>query len=244
MQEGILFHTLCASEPGVYSVQWSCTLHGNLRVSTFKRAWQRVVDRHPALRTAFSWELRDEPFQIVYRHVELPWRQHDWRNMSAAEQERQLEASLAEDRAQGFALSKAPLMRLALHQLSEDAYQFVWSLHHLVLDGWSRPILLREVFQMYDAGCVDRELRLEVGRPYGDYIAWLQRQDLSQAELFWRQTLKGFTTPTALHIGNASGSSSSKNAGHAEQQREQRNEQLIANCPAHAVQPCRFLLSA
>ena len=218
MQEGILFHTLCASEPEVYSVQWSCTLHGNLRVSTFKRAWQRVVDRHPALRTAFSWELRDEPFQIVYRHVELPWRQHDWRSMSAAEQERQLEAFLAEDRAQGFELSKAPLMRLALNQLSEDAYQFVWSLHHLLLDGWSRPILLREVFQMYDAFCADRELHLEVGRPYGDYIAWLQRQDLSQAELFWRQTLQGFTTPTALNVGNAYGSSSSKNAGHAEQQ--------------------------
>ena len=219
MQEGILFHTLCASEPGVYSVQWSCILQGNLRVSTFKRAWQFALDRHPALRTAFSWELRDEPFQIVYRHVELPWRQHDWRSTSAVEQERQLEAFLAEDRAQGFVLSKAPLMRLALNQLSENAYQFVWSLHHLVLDGWSRPIVLREVFQIYDALCLDGELHLEVGCPYGDYIAWLQRQDLSQAELFWQQTLKDFTTPTALPIGNAYGSSSSQNADHAEQQR-------------------------
>jgi amino acid adenylation domain-containing protein len=218
MQEGILFHTLCASEPGVYSVQWSCTLHGNLCVSTFKQAWQLVLDRHPALRTAFSWELRDEPFQIVYRHVKLPWRQHDWRSISAAEQEWRLEAALAEDRAQGFELSKAPLMRLVLNQLTEDAYQFVWSLHHLVLDGWSRPVVLREVFQIYDAFCLDRELRLEVGRPYGDYIAWLQRQDLSQAKLFWRQTLKGFTTPTALNIGNAHDNFSSKNVDHAEQQ--------------------------
>jgi amino acid adenylation domain-containing protein len=218
MQAGILFHTLYASEPGVYSVQWSCTLHGNLGVSTFKRAWQHVVDRHPALRTAFSWELRDEPFQIVYRHVELPWRQYDWRSLSAVEQERQLEAFLAENRAQGFELSKAPLMRLALSQLTEDAYQLVWSLHHLLLDGWSRPILLREVFQMYDAFCADRERHLEVGRPYGDYIAWLQRQDLSQAELFWRQTLKGFTTPTVLDIRLDHGGSCSKEESYAEQQ--------------------------
>ena len=218
MQEGILFHTLYASEPGVYSVQWSCRLSGNLQVTAFKRAWQRVADMHTTLRTAFNWELRDEPFQIVYKHVELSWRQHDWRNMSAVEQEQELEVFLAEDRAQSFELSKAPLMRLALCQLSEGAYEFVWSLHHLLLDGWSRPVLLRKVFLLYDAFCTDRELHLEAGRPYDDYIAWLQRQDLSQAAHFWRQTLKGFTTPTALNVGNAYDRSSSKNAGHAEQQ--------------------------
>ena len=134
------------------------------------------ADRHPALRTAFNWELRDEPFQIVYRHVELPWREDDWRSMSAVEQERQLAAFLGEDRSRGFTLSKAPLTRLTLIQLTKDVYQFVWSLHHLLLDGWSRPILLQEVFQIYDAFCAGRELHLEVSRRYGDYIAWLQRQ--------------------------------------------------------------------
>jgi NRPS condensation-like uncharacterized protein len=153
MQQGILFHTLYASEPGMYCAQWSCTLHGNLQASAFKRAWQRVVDRHPVLRTAFNWELRDEPFQVVYRHVDLSWRQHDWQGISAVERERQIEAFLVKDRAQGFELSKAPLMRLALIQLAEDAYQFVWALHHLLLDGWSLPLLLQEVFQMYDAFC-------------------------------------------------------------------------------------------
>src|SRR6516225_762738 len=111
MQQGMLFHTLYAVEPGVYSMQWHGTLHGTLHVSTFKRVWQCVVARHPVLRTAFSWALRDEPFQVVYRHVELPWRQYDWRSMSAVEQERQFETFLGEDRAQGFELSQAPLMR-------------------------------------------------------------------------------------------------------------------------------------
>jgi amino acid adenylation domain-containing protein len=137
--------------------------------------------------------------------------------VSADEQERQLEAFLGEDRAQGFELSKAPLMRPTLVQLAEDAYQFVWSLHHLLLDGWSLPLFLQEVFQMYDAFCARRELHLDVSRPYGDYIAWLQRQDLAQAEAFWRQTLKGFTAPTVLNIGQDHSSSSSKGAGYAEQ---------------------------
>jgi NRPS condensation-like uncharacterized protein len=171
MQQGILFHTLYANEPGMYSVQWSCTLRGILHAPVFKRAWQCVVDRHQILRTAFNWELRDEPFQIVYSHVELPWKHHNWRGMSAVEQERQIEVFLGEERGQGFELSKAPLMRLALIQLGEDVYQCVWSLHHLLLDGWSRPLLLREVFQTYDAFSADRDLHLEVSHPYGEYIA-------------------------------------------------------------------------
>jgi len=170
------------------------------------------------LRTAFNWKLRDEPFQIVYRHAELPWKQHDWRKVPAVEQERQLEAFLGEERAHGFELSKAPLMRLTLVQLAEDTYQFVWSLHHLLLDGWSLPLLLQEVFQMYDAYCAGRELHLEASRPYGDYIAWLQQQNLSQAEAFWRQTLKGFTTPTIVDFGRDHDSSFGMAEAYAEQQ--------------------------
>ena len=68
-------------------------------------------------------------------------------------------------------------MRLALIRLAEDAYQFIWSFHHLLLDGWSLPLLLKEVFQFYEAFCAGRELQLD-SRPYGDYIAWLQQQDL------------------------------------------------------------------
>ena len=60
----------------------------------FKQAWQRVVDQHQALRTAFHWESGNEPFQVVYRHVELPWRQYDWQRMSEVERERQIETSL------------------------------------------------------------------------------------------------------------------------------------------------------
>jgi amino acid adenylation domain-containing protein len=219
LQQGILFHSLYASESGVYCVQWSCALHGNhMHVSAFRRAWRRVVDRHPVLRTAFNWKSYDEPFQVVYRQVELPWRQYDWQSLSAFDQEQQLKAFFIEDRKQGFALSNAPLMRLTLIRLAENAYQFVWTLHHLLLDGWSLSLLLKEVFQLYDAFCNGRELRLEACRPYGDYIAWLQQQDLSKGESFWRQTLKGFITPTALNVGRNHDSSVNKESDYDEQQ--------------------------
>lgn len=218
MQQGILFHTLYAPASGVYCEQWGCTLHGHLQVVALQHAWQRVVERHPVLRTSFHWENRAEPFQVVHRRVEIPWQQYDWRNLCTSEQEHRLEAFLADDRAQGFALSKAPLMRLTLIQMAEDVYELVWTHHHLLLDGWSLPLLLREAFQFYDAFCAGRELHLEVCRPYGDYIAWLQQQDLSQAEAFWRQTLQGFTTPTSLHVGRIGSIAANEEAGYDEQQ--------------------------
>src|SRR5207244_9355688 len=91
--------------------------------------------------------------------------------------------------------------------------------HHLLLDGWSLPLLLKEVFQFYDAFCAGQELHLEICRPYGDFIAWLQQQDLSQAEAFWRQTLEGFTMPTSLHIGSVGSIAANEAAGYDEQQK-------------------------
>ncbi|WP_460207482.1 amino acid adenylation domain-containing protein [Scytonema sp. NUACC21] len=217
MQEGMLFHTLYASNSGVYFEHLNCTLKGNLNVLAFQKAWQQVVERHPVLRTAFIWEGLDEPLQVVRQHISLPWEQHDWRSLSPVEQQEQLEAFLQADRERGFDLSQAPLMRLTLIQLASDAYQFIWSHHHLLLDGWSLPLVLKDVFAFYQAFSLKQDLYHKHSRPYRDYIAWLQQQDLTQAEAFWRHTLKGFTAPTPLGIDRALDSTSSLEEPHSEQ---------------------------
>src|ERR671918_2513532 len=196
MQQGMLFHTLHAPDSGVYYEQVSYSLTGNLNVSAFKQAWWQVVQRHPILRTAFYWEEFNEPLQVVYRQVVLPWVEEDWRGVSPSEQQARLEAFLEADRARGFALGQAPLMRCALLRAAEERYYFVWSFHHLLLDGWSLPLVLKEVSACYEAYCGGRAISLKHPRPYRDYILWLQRQDLAQAEGFWRQALRGFTAPT------------------------------------------------
>ena len=205
MQQGMLFHTLYAPESGVYREQTSCSLKGNLNVSAFQQAWGQVVQRHPILRTAFYWEELSEPLQVVQRQVELSWEQRDWRGLSSLEQQGRLEAFLEADRARGFDLGQAPLMRCALLREAEDAYRFVLGFHHLLFDGWSLSLLLKEVLAFYEAYCRGRELRLESPRPYGDYIVWLQQQDLAQAEGFWREALRGMTAPTPLPIGRSEG---------------------------------------
>jgi len=217
-QQGMLFYSLYAPRSGVYVQQMSFVVHGNLNVLIFEQAWQRVIDRHPILRTAFIWEDLDEPLQVVRHKARLPLERHDWRGLSPTEQEERLESFLQADRSRGFELSKASLMRLILIQLAEDTCQFIWSLHHLLLDGWSLPLILKEILAFYEAFCRGQDLRLERPRPYRDYIAWLRQQDISKAEVFWRQTLKGFTAPTPLGLGRVSGSLPGQEARHKEQE--------------------------
>ncbi|NEQ19094.1 MAG: hypothetical protein F6K28_04055 [Microcoleus sp. SIO2G3] len=198
VQQGMLFHTLYAPSSGVYCQQFSCTFTGNLDVEAFSAAWQQVVARHVVLRTAFIWERQDQPLQVVYRQVKLPLEIHSWIGLSADEQQQQLQAFLESDRHRGFQLTKAPLMRLFLIQMSDDVYQFVWSYHHILLDGWSLPLVFLEVLRFYEAKSLGQELQLPPSRSYREYIAWLQKQNLEVAEEFWRQTLQGVTAPTPL----------------------------------------------
>ncbi|WP_231295569.1 non-ribosomal peptide synthetase [Gloeocapsa sp. PCC 7428] len=200
MQQGLLFHTLSAPDTGVYFNQLVCTLVGQLNIPVFERVWQQVIQRHSILRTCFRWEGIKEPVQIVLRQVQLPLKHYNWQDLSSTEQQEKLAAFLESDRTLGLDLTQAPLMRLALIQLSENTYQFVWNTHHLITDGWSTSLLLEEVFKFYTAFCQGKELQLAPPRPYRDYIKWLHKQDLTKAEAFWRQTLSGFSAPTNLRI--------------------------------------------
>jgi amino acid adenylation domain-containing protein/non-ribosomal peptide synthase protein (TIGR01720 family) len=200
MQQGMLFHTLQAPESGVYIVQIGITLNVDLDVQAFERAWERLIERHPAMRTAFVWEGLDTPLQAVQARVEPAWLHLDWRSLPADEQAQRLAAHLEEDRRRGFDLHRPPLLRFCLIRLGEQSYRFVWSLHHLITDGWSSPIVLRELFALYKALAAGEEPRLGRPRPYREYIAWLVQQDLEAAEEFWRRTLAGFSAPTSLGV--------------------------------------------
>lgn len=198
VQQGILFHSLYAPELGLYFIQFSYTVRGHFNVAAFDRAWQQVAARHTILRTSFYWEEIDKPLQVVHRQVKVPLEQHDWRGVDPVEQDKRIKSFLVSDRSSGFDFSQAPLMRLTAIRLADHFYQIVWSKHHLILDGWSAPLAIEEVFQLYEALCQGQNVSLAPCRPFRDYIAWLRKQDLSKAEVFWRQALRGVQAPTPL----------------------------------------------
>jgi NRPS condensation-like uncharacterized protein len=173
LQHGILFHTLYAPGSGEYFEQFCCPLEGRLDADAFERAWQQVVDRHPALRTAFVWEKLGKPVQVVHQSLKLPVERLDWRDLAEGEQRRRLGDVLEADRERGFELTRAPLMRLTLIRTGEARHELVWSFHHLLLDGWSASLAMSEVLAFYRAFSQGSQLRLEQARPFRDYIAWL-----------------------------------------------------------------------
>ncbi|MBW4454433.1 MAG: amino acid adenylation domain-containing protein [Nostoc indistinguendum CM1-VF10] len=200
MQQGILFHTLYAPKSGVYVEQLSCDIQGDLNIVLFQQAWQKLVEKHSILRTSFIWEGIKEPVQVVHKQVELPWQQQDLSKLELIEQQEHIEADLVAEREKGFEISQAPLMRLKLLQLAEKHYKFIWTHHHLLLDGWSSSLLLQELFTCYQVLNQGEGIQLQNPRPYRDYIAWLQKQNLSSAEIFWKKYLKDFTTVTSVGV--------------------------------------------
>jgi amino acid adenylation domain-containing protein/non-ribosomal peptide synthase protein (TIGR01720 family)/FkbM family methyltransferase len=202
LQQGLIFHCLYApeSQSGVYVSQFNCDFP-DLNPDAFERAWQRVVERHSIFRTSFFWKELDKALQVVARRIELPFEHQDWRSLTGSERQERLRLFLEEDRARGFDLARAPLMRMTLIRLGETSYQFTWTHHHLLLDGWSVALVIKEVFAFYEAALNGEELRMEPTRPYRDYIQWLQQQDTDAAESYWRGALAGFTRPTPLGFG-------------------------------------------
>src|ERR1044072_6322088 len=214
-QQGMLFDTLQLSAPGVHIEQKGYFFRGELDVLALERAWRQLEERHSILRTAFVGKNQDEPLQCVLREVNLEIVKHDWRMLSEAEQDERLQTFLDEDRRRGFELTRPPLMRLTLFQLGDEEHEMVWTHHHIVLDGWCRPIIDEEVRTLYETFRKGDVPDLPPARPYRDYIAWLKRQNLANAETFWRGVLSGTKKSTALGI-ETTGPDDSEKAGFGE----------------------------
>ncbi|MFL5355870.1 amino acid adenylation domain-containing protein, partial [Archangium sp.] len=202
LQQGMLFHALLAPSAGFYFEQLSWAFHSPIDMPAFHRAWDALVEQHAILRTGFFWDGLPEPLQVVYPRAALPYEEHDWRGLSKTEQQEKLAAYIAADRSRGLELRRPPLMRLAVMRLDENVLQFVWSHHHLLMDGWSIGLMLNELFARYEDLRAGRQRAARVP-PFRDYIEWLQQQPIDQAEAYWRQTLRGFTTPTPLPAARA-----------------------------------------
>src|SRR5215208_3902095 len=165
MQQGILFHTILAQQQYPYFVQTSYTIRGELNAAPLEAAGQAVLEQHPVLRGTPVWEGRAEPVQIVWGDVKLPFQFYDWRDLTSDEQERRFDSLLLEDFERGFTLLQPPLMRHALARVSNQVYKYVLSHHHLLLDGWSSAVVMKEMLVAYEALSHDRRVDFETRRP-------------------------------------------------------------------------------
>jgi amino acid adenylation domain-containing protein/non-ribosomal peptide synthase protein (TIGR01720 family) len=198
LQGGFLFQALYRPGTTAYFTQIVFELRGDVREELLREAWRLVIERHAALRSAFLWQDVAEPVQYVVRAVELPWGGQDWRETPAAARRERLAAFLEEDRLRGLCLGRPPLLRFTFLDLGPGRAWLVWSHQHILLDGWSLPIVFGEVMEIYRARVRGEAPSLRPAGPFRDYIAWLRRQDRERAESFWRHELQGLSEPFLL----------------------------------------------
>ncbi|MGE6735174.1 amino acid adenylation domain-containing protein, partial [Streptomyces sp. NPDC059900] len=207
LQEGLYFHALYdAALPDAYHVQLTLDLAGPLDEAALRTACRALVDRHAALRTAFTLLDSGTPAQLIVSGAEAAWEVHDLSACAPAERDARREEILAADRARRFDLTAPPLVRFALVREGGDAATLVVTVHHIVLDGWSVPVVLRELLAHYGQladGSGDALPGPRPGPALREHLAWRAGQDRGAAEKAWRDALDGLAAPTLVAPGAA-----------------------------------------
>ncbi|HLP47621.1 MAG TPA: condensation domain-containing protein, partial [Candidatus Kapabacteria bacterium] len=199
MQQGILFHSLVDKSSFSYFEQVSYRLHGNLDISITEKSLNDLFKRHDILRTAFVSNDIERPVQIVLRDRTVDFYYEDMSHLEKIEEKEILISEFKyKDKIRSFDLSKNVLMRVAILRIADFVYEFTWSFHHILMDGWCIGILNNEFFEIYRSYIENRTNRLPGVKPYRTYIQWLERQDNEGAARYWENYLDSFAEQTGV----------------------------------------------
>ncbi|WP_326812877.1 amino acid adenylation domain-containing protein [Streptomyces scopuliridis] len=211
-QEGADEADVPAGEHNVYTVQVWLELVGDLDPDRLRAAGRALLRRHTNLSAAFVHEGLAEPVQVFGAAAELPWREEDVSALAEDGRESETDRLLGLERNRRFTPTAPPMMRLMLIRLADNRHRVVLTTHHILMDGWSLPIVLRELFALYrEAGgegsvtATEPAADLPVTTPFREYLSWLGRVDSTEAEAAWREALSGLTASTrvAMEEGTA-----------------------------------------
>ncbi|MFJ9898453.1 amino acid adenylation domain-containing protein [Streptomyces sp. NPDC091280] len=200
LQEGLLFHALYDDErsPDLYTTQQVLELRGPVDPAAVRAAGQALLDRHPNLRACFRRRDAGQTLQIVPTDVVLPWAEADLSILAEEERAGRWQQLLDEERARRFDLARPPLLRYLLTRWDQDSYRLLVTNHHILLDGWSKQLLVREFTALYTG---EHPAALPPTPAYRDYLGWLGRQDRAAAETAWHDALAELGEPTPLSSG-------------------------------------------
>ncbi|MEU9206051.1 amino acid adenylation domain-containing protein, partial [Streptomyces sp. NPDC048332] len=202
LQEGLFFHhQFDTSGLDYYNAQLVLEFSGALDPAALRAATDTVLARHASLRAGFHQSESGRALAVLAAEARAPWREVDLTHHAEPERRAACEALLDEDRWTRFDLSRPPLVRLTLVRLAQDRWVLVLTNHHIILDGWSLPLVVRDVLALYATEPAGQDATgLPEVRPYRDYLGWLAVQDHDQAVKAWSAALTGVDEPTRLAV--------------------------------------------
>jgi amino acid adenylation domain-containing protein len=204
MQEGMLYHYLESLESDYYFEQLSLEISGEIHPRVFEQAWNFVIETNEMLRAVFQWEKIETPIQIILKENKLHPAYYDLSGLDAEEKKKKLEKIKSEDRAKKFDLREVPF-RVILCKIDEDKYEIIISNHHILYDGWSNGILLREFFRAYHSldewkGGKNQWTQPQAKNSFREFVRWILGQDKDKQRQFWEEYLAGFPGRTELPV--------------------------------------------
>ncbi len=199
LQEGLYYHWVSNPASPAYFEQVSYRLKGRFSVPVLEESYRVLVARHGILRTIFTNDFSDLPLQIVKKDTDA-----SFRFIESAGNFPDLAIGYKQtDRVEGFDLFSRPPVRLTVFGLGDHTYEFIWSHHHILMDGWCGSILIREYFQIYYSLLQDATPQLGKVYPYANYIQWLSQRDAGSSLQYWDDNLSGYDAVNYLPRANA-----------------------------------------
>ena len=197
LQEGLYFHAHAAGpDHDPYRVQQVIELRGHLDPAALRRAVRAVLDRHAPLRAAFPQLPDGRPVQAIAGRLDPPWREVDLTGYAEPARTAEFEAVAEAERSAPFDLARPPLLRCALVRHDRDRHTLLLTHHHIVTDGWSAGLTLRDLLAAYAPH--DEPPRLPPAPPYRRYLQWLAGRDEAAARRAWQTALADLDGPTRL----------------------------------------------
>ncbi|MCC2645093.1 MAG: hypothetical protein K0R94_871, partial [Burkholderiales bacterium] len=196
LQQGFIYHSLSQENDDAYLVQMLWEYSNELNIDKYYEAWQLIQQSYPGLRLRFQWEndlvqIIDKESSVIWNYIDLSYE----KNISKLQN--LLDTYIAKDRSTGYKLKTGNLFRIYLFKLSETRYQLLFSNHHIILDGWSMPLLINSVHDVYLSLCEGNKANVEYDTAYAKSQAYLQEHE-NKDQTFWKNYISEVKDHTDL----------------------------------------------
>ncbi|WP_434813447.1 surfactin non-ribosomal peptide synthetase SrfAC [Bacillus halotolerans] len=198
MQEGMLFHTILNPGQSFYLEQITMKVKGDFNIKCLEESMNVIMDRYDVFRTVFIHEKVKRPVQVVLKKRQFHIEEMDQTHLSESEQTDKINEYKAQDKIKGFDLTRDIPMRAAIFKKADNSFEWVWSYHHIILDGWCFGIVVQDLFKVYNALREQKPYSLPPVKPYKEYIKWLEKQDKQASLRYWREYLEDFEGQTTF----------------------------------------------
>ncbi|MFA5910702.1 MAG: amino acid adenylation domain-containing protein [Vicinamibacterales bacterium] len=192
MQEGMLFHARHEPDSPAYTEQVVWRVSGGFDVAKYQAAWDALHARHDALRSVFTHEKSREPLQMILKERRADFTFESLLALPAQAREARAVEARAAEQSCGFDLARGPMLRVRVLQVDATEHDVILTWHHILFDGWSTHLVLRDLLSLYAAALTGSAPELPPVPSYAPYVEWLKSRDRQASLSYWQRLLDGY----------------------------------------------------